>query len=160
MRRLRVAGLLLLFVVAGCAKESAPSGVTYVENDDPRMNAAIKQARATLKNFITALQAPKPGQTSFSIKAAFIDGPNTEHMWLTSVTYNGKDFQGTINNDPVEVTNYTMGQNVTVESTDISDWMYIENKKLVGGYTIRALRDAMSPEQREEFDKKMPFRIE
>ena len=91
---------------------------------------------------------------------AFTDGKNTEHMWLSPVNYDGRVFRGTVNNDPEMVKNVRSGQQASVEPSKLSDWMYVENGKLVGGYTLRALRDAMSPKERREFDKSVPFEID
>ena len=38
--------------------------------------------------------------------------------------------------------------------------MYVENRKLVGGYTLRVLRDAVTAAERAEFDKSVPFVVE
>jgi uncharacterized protein YegJ (DUF2314 family) len=38
--------------------------------------------------------------------------------------------------------------------------MYVENNKLVGGYTIRVLRDGLSASERADFDKEFPFKID
>jgi Uncharacterized protein conserved in bacteria (DUF2314) len=38
--------------------------------------------------------------------------------------------------------------------------MYLDNRKLVGSYTLRVLRDMSSPAERAEFDKNVPFVIE
>jgi uncharacterized protein YegJ (DUF2314 family) len=149
-----------MLAVFGCRKQDPPDRVTYVADNDPRMNAAIEKARATVNTFIAALQTPKAGQSGFSIKMAFIDGGNTEHMWLTPVQYDGKSFRGTVNNTPEKVNNVKMGQQVSIEPSKISDWMFVENGKLKGGHTLRVLRDAMTPAERADFDKSVPFVIE
>jgi uncharacterized protein YegJ (DUF2314 family) len=146
--------------IAGCGKKSPPDRVVNVKEDDPGMNAAIEKARSSVETFIPLLKSPKPGQTSFSVKMAFVDGENTEHMWLIPVTFDGKVFRGTINNDPEKVKNVKIGQKASVEPDKISDWMYVENRKLVGGFTLRVLRDGMSPAERAEFDKGLPFKID
>jgi uncharacterized protein YegJ (DUF2314 family) len=151
---------MLALVIAGCGKKHPADKVTYVSDDDPRMNAAMEKARSTVGTFISALKAPKAGQAAFSVKMAFTDGSATEHMWLTPVNYDGRSFQGTVNNQPEKVKNVTMGQKVTVEPSKISDWMYVENRKLVGGYTLRVLRDALPPNERAGFDKSVPFVID
>jgi uncharacterized protein YegJ (DUF2314 family) len=153
-----VAVLALAFT--GCGKKHPVDKVTYVADDDPRMNAAIDKARSTVNTFITALRSPKPGQSSFSVKMAFTEGKQTEHMWLTAVTYDGKNFQGSVNNEPEMVKNDKMGQKAKVEASKISDWMYVENGRLIGGQTLRVLRDAMTPAERADFDKSVPFVIE
>ena len=158
---------VMMLALCGCgkkpptgAKDMRPDKVTYVADDDPRMNAAIEKDRATVDTFIAALKAPKASQSAFSIKMAFTEGVNTEHMWLTPVTYDGTNFQGTINNEAAKVKNVKMGQKVSAAPSKISDWMYIDNRKLVGGYTLRVLRDALTPAERTDFDRSVPFVIE
>jgi uncharacterized protein YegJ (DUF2314 family) len=151
---------ILAVILAGCKKKSPADKVTYVPDDDPKMNAAMEKARSTVNTFITVLRAPKPGQTSFSVKMAFTDGSNTEHIWLSPVSYDGKVFHGTVNNEPEKVKSVKMGQKVSIEPAKISDWMYVENRKLVGGETLRVLRAGLSPSERTEFDKSVPFVID
>ncbi len=152
--------LLVVLLLAGCSNRDPADKVTYVDASDSKMNAAIEQARSTADTFIAALQAPQPGQTGLSIKMAFTDGTNTEHMWLTDVKFDGTKFHGTVNNDPDRVKNVTNGQKASVARAEISDWMYVENGKLVGGYTLRVLRDGLSDAERADFDKSVPFAIE
>jgi hypothetical protein len=101
-----------------------------------------------------ATQAPPDGS------APFTDGGNVEHMWLTPVTYDGSKFAGTVNNEPEKVKSVKWGQKVTVAPDKISDWMYIWDRKLVGGETLRVLRSAMTPAERAEFDRSVPFTID
>ncbi|HLJ09939.1 MAG TPA: DUF2314 domain-containing protein [Planctomycetaceae bacterium] len=158
----RWAGIVaaVLLSVAGCGEKQPADKVTYVANDDARMNAAIDKARASVDAFIVALKSPKPGQSAFSVKMAFTDGGNAEHMWLTDVTFDGTNFIGTLNNDPETVKTVRLGQKFTVAPTQISDWMYVENRKLVGGETLRVLRDTLSPAERAEFDTSVPFVVD
>jgi uncharacterized protein YegJ (DUF2314 family) len=151
---------IISLAFAGCGKKQPADKVAYVADDDPRMNAAIDKARSTVKTFIAALQSPKAGQAAFTIKMAFTDGGNTEHMWLTPVAFDGTKFAGTVNNEPEYVKSVKLGQKVTVAPDKISDWMYIENRKLVGGETLRVLRTAMTPAERADFDKSVPFTID
>src|SRR5262249_55478220 len=151
---------LLIAAAVGCGKKSAEPKVTYVPDDDPRMNAAIEKARGSVQTFITALRSPKRTQSSFSVKMAFSDGKHQEHIWLSSVRYDGTKFHGTVDNKPEKITTIKLGDRVSVERSKISDWMYVENRTLVGGHTIRVLRDVMSPKEREEFDRTVPFLID
>jgi len=155
MRRFAIP-VLVLAVFMGCKKGS----VKNVSADDSQMNAAIANARGSVNSFIAALQAPNPNRMDFGIKMAFTQGQHTEHMWLDDVTYDGKRFHGILKNQPEKVRNVRYGQRVFVAPSQISDWMYVENGKLVGGYTIRVLRDAMSPRERAEFDKSVSFRFD
>jgi uncharacterized protein YegJ (DUF2314 family) len=149
-----------LALIAGCNKQSGKDKIISVSGDDPAMNTAIKKARDTVGTFIAALNSPKPNQDSFTVKMAFVDGKQTEHMWLSPVRYDGNRFHGIVNNDPELVSNVKIGQTASVDPAQISDWMFVENGKLVGGYTIRVLREKMSPRERAEFDQRAPFRID
>jgi uncharacterized protein YegJ (DUF2314 family) len=48
----------------------------------------------------------------------------------------------------------------TVSKSEISDWFYIDNGKLVGGYTIRVLYSRMSPEEKKDFNEHAGMKIE
>jgi uncharacterized protein YegJ (DUF2314 family) len=154
-----IAALVILAtsMLAGC--DGQPD-VVYLEDDDPKMAAAIKKARSTADKFIAALAAPKPGQVGFSVKLAITEGDHTEHMWITPVRYKDGKFYGQINNDPDQVKTVKIGDQVDVAKAKISDWMYLEKGKLIGGYTIRALRDSQSPAERAEFDRSVPFKFD
>ena len=90
MKRFLAFGLMVPLILAGCGKQNPALKVTYVPDDDPRMNAAMAEARSNVNDFIAALQTPVPGQGSFSVKMAFKDGKNGEHMWLSPVSYDGQ----------------------------------------------------------------------
>jgi uncharacterized protein YegJ (DUF2314 family) len=81
-------------------------------------------------------------------------------MWVTDLKFKNGRFSGTINNEPDQVKTVHLGQRVTVAQGEISDWMYVENGKLRGGYTIRVLREPLSEKERREFDRDLPFTIE
>jgi len=154
--------IVLIFVVAsaGCNQAEPNDSVVNVSEQDPHMNTAMATARSTVDKFIKALQAPKSGQSSFALKMPISNGTDTERFWLADVTYDGKAFHGTINNEPDTVKTVKIGQAMTVDAKQISDWMYVEDGVLVGGYTMRVLRDAMSPTERADFDKSMPFKMQ
>jgi uncharacterized protein YegJ (DUF2314 family) len=159
----RTTELMLLLAVAaasGCGGRQTPLKAVFVEDDDANMKAAIDKARSTVNQFIAALQKPKKTQENFSIKMLFKDGEEGEHMWLLPVTYDGKQFTGVVNNMPEKIKTAKLKQRVTIDPDKISDWMYIENGKLVGGFTIRALHERLSPEERKEMEKTLPFKFE
>jgi uncharacterized protein YegJ (DUF2314 family) len=104
--------------------------------------------------------ARKNGDTVLEIKKGFIDGDKVEHFWIKRVTYDGKNFHGEIDNRPNEVSNVHLGEHVTVAPRDVTDWMFLKDGKLVGGYTTRLLYARLSPEDKAEFDKHAEFKIE
>ena len=140
-------------------REGEPA-VHMISSDDPEMNSAIEQARASVTTFITSLQNPGQNQTYFSVKARIVDGEYSEHIWLYDVSYDGNQFSGKIGNNPLNVKNVSLGDKLTLDPSEISDWMIIENNKLVGGYTLRVLRNRLSEEERKKFDESLPFTID
>ena len=151
---------LALVLSAGCTKVPVAEQVVQVSSDDARMNAAIAKARATVGTFVRALRAPKASQWRFSIKVKISEADAREHFWLSDVRYDGSVFSGKIANDPDVVTTVEFGQAVSARPAEISDWMYVDHGKLVGGYTTRVLRDRLSPSDRAEFDRSVPFKVE
>ena len=145
---------------SGCTKHPVADRVVAVSGDDARMNAAIAKARATVGTFVTALRAPKKSQSRFSVKIPIPNGNGSEHFWLSDVRYDGSVFSGKIDNDPETVNTVKLGQAVSARAAEISDWMYVDHGKLIGGYTLRALRDRLSPSDRAEFDRSLPFKVD
>jgi uncharacterized protein YegJ (DUF2314 family) len=88
------------------------------------------------------------------IKAKFPYGSSgaAEHMWIGDLAYSGDLFQGTLENDPVYVQDVKLGDRVTVKVEDISDWMIIDDNRMLGGFTLHVIRNRMSEEERKQFD--------
>ena len=164
---MRKTPLVLLFVsllsISCVTLESFLTGEVgnfiHVVSDDSEMNAAIQGARDTLPSFIEAFQDPQPDQTEFSIKVRFPydDGENWEHLWISDLTYREGGFSGLVWNEPLRVRDLHLGEKVQIDPADISDWMIIQDGKMLGGFTIYAIRDKLPEHQREEFEFEIGF---
>ena len=143
------------------SKRANQPDVFHVANDEQRMNAAMDKARLTLQYFTRSLLNPAPEQQYFSLKAKIEDGSKVEHIWLTDVSVDDSgNFFGKIGNEPLNLTNVKLGQKVGIPSANVSDWMIVENGKLIGGYTIRALRNQMTENERKAFDLSMGLYVD
>lgn len=173
MGRCIVFGIVLLAAQLGCDEGPAGNGaasggaargdrpnVVPVDEQDPEMTAAMAKALETLPDFIAAARAPKPTQSAFTVRAPFVEGEQTEYMAVTPVTFDGKVFHGTLDDEPVALRNVNRGDAVVIEPGRVADWSYVEDGKLVGGFTLRVLRARMTPEQRREFDGRSKARVE
>jgi uncharacterized protein YegJ (DUF2314 family) len=135
--------------------------VYHISGEEERMNFAIEKARHTLRYFKESLHNNQPGQEYFSLKAKIIDGNEIEHIWLNNVSFDESNtFYGSIGNQPLNVKNVSMGQEVGVGIENVSDWMILENGKLIGGYTIRAIRDGKKGKELEKFDQSIGLFID
>lgn len=162
---------LLLLLGLGCQKEQEPKvdilgnleedKVIMVPEEDPAMLAAIKKAGETVQaDFIPHLTSPGPKMDGFAIKYPVSDGTNEEHMWLNQLSYADGKFTGVIDNRPNNVKGIEFGQKMTIAADAISDWMFIDDGQLRGGFTMRVMRDKLPPEERAKFDAAMPFKID
>lgn len=107
----------------------------------------LHRHRSSVDSFISELS--NPSGTNHAVKAPIEDGDDTEHFWLTDVSFNGDTFEGTINNDPGMVGNVQMGQKSTIKKSEISDWMFMKDGKIHGNYTMRPLLKAMPEDEAE-----------
>jgi uncharacterized protein YegJ (DUF2314 family) len=131
--------------------------IVQLDKDDPALVEAIARARATMPDFIRALEAPPPSHRDFSIKALFPE--LQEHMWVSDPRYVAGEFTGTLGNIPAGSTTLKLGDEVCVPEAWVTDWKYIDNDVLAGGYTLRVIRDRMSEKARKDFDSRIDFKI-
>lgn len=135
--------------------------VVHIADDDERMNWAIEKANATLHYFQNCLLAPDPEQQYFSVKVLIDDGVNREHLWLVSPSFDDEgNLYGIVGNKPVYVNSVAVNQKIGIDPRFISDWMIIEEGRLIGGYTIRAIRDGRPDHERPEFDRQVGLYID
>lgn len=139
-------------------REGNPDVVYYDDSDD-LMNRGIAKAKATYAEFLTALEAKDPASTGFSVKKPFEAREGKEHLWISDVAWDGKKFTGTVGNEPVNVPGLALGQAVEVKPEELSDWMYILDGKLYGGYTIRVMMGEYPPEERKAIEQQMGFTV-
>ncbi|WP_289665746.1 YegJ family protein [Flavobacterium panacagri] len=155
--------LISLFCLISCKesnkieRENEPP-IYGVESQDEEMNAAILKANETLDSFNSGLTNPKA--ESQALKVQFSNSSGIEHMWVGDVILKNGKYSGILNNDPEYVKEYRSGDQIEVDPSKISDWMYIENGKLYGGYTIKVLRNRMSEEERKQFDEESGMQID
>ena len=130
-----------------------------IKDHDLAMRDAVHTARKTVGTFIAALQHPSATQRDFEVKKRFVEGAEKEHIWLSDVTYSGNRFHGLVDNKPLKIKGVKMGDRVSVNPDEISDWAYVDDGNLVGGYTIRVLYKELSPERRKELENENRFHI-
>lgn len=101
---------------------------------DP-MSQAIQKARASIGDFFRAHRIPRARQTDFRIQAIFHDGDRREQIWLSHLDFNTRPATGIIcTRTNLKTASY--GKRVPFHPDQISDWMYLDNGQIVGGFTI------------------------
>lgn len=126
--------------------------VYNVEDDNAKMNQAMVDAKNSIEAFKIALTSKNTSYEFFTIKQKFAANDGAEHIWVRDIQLVDSDFMGIIANEPVYTDKVQLGDTIKVNRASISDWMYYDEGKIVGGFTIRAIRDALSPEDQAAFD--------
>ena len=146
----------LLFGLLGCHNNQMKKiereeevNIYLAEDNDEEMNIAIKTAKQTLEKFNNALNSKNNEFDSFFLKVCF---ENKEHIWIGNITIKNNEYYGTVNNIPEYVENIHLGDFIKINKNNITDWMYTDNKKLVGGFTLRLIRNRMSEDEKKQFD--------
>ncbi|PWU18970.1 MAG: hypothetical protein C5B50_07675 [Verrucomicrobia bacterium] len=114
--------------------------------DDPEMNAAVEEAQRKLPEFRRALDEDArrliPAMVGALVKARF-ESPITgaiEHMWIDDVGFEGEEIVGTLASDPQNIPELSKGECVTVSPEAISDWVYRQGGRTIGGFTVRVMQ--------------------
>ncbi|WP_316821834.1 YegJ family protein [Pedobacter gandavensis] len=155
-------GFLSRFFGKGSLEEGKKKfSLGYIPKEDAQMNWAMEKARLTLWYFEAQLKRPAPGQDYFSIKVMVKDQDQVEHLWLTAPDFDEEgNLYGKVGNEPVQVKSIKLGQDIGIGRALISDWMIVEQGVLLGGYTIRAIRDRLPEMEKQFFDESIGIGID
>jgi uncharacterized protein YegJ (DUF2314 family) len=132
--------------------------VVDVTGDDPRMAAAVAEARRRLPEFVGAFAKRRRGATDggggatgqragreqhFAVKCRFADGAHAEFMWVrvTAVAgpSGGEVFTGVLDNAPFRVRSVKLGDAVTCPAAEVVDWLYTDVGGVRGNFTAAVL---------------------
>jgi uncharacterized protein YegJ (DUF2314 family) len=119
------------------AAASAHPPVTEASGDDPRLAAAVSEARMRFPEFVRAFEAGEG--SAHSVKAPITAGGRTEFIWIGVAELDGPKIRGTLSNEPVDLPGLREGDVVETTLDDLNDWVYIRDDKLVGGFTVKVL---------------------
>jgi len=133
------------------ASVAAPEkAAVEVSNGDAEIARLQSEARSTFGQFWTRVSTDKTGLDAISIKVAVPHASGAEHLWMTGCkSADAQTFECTVSNEPVQVA-LKLGARVSFDRAAISDWMYRQDGKIHGGYSIRALLPTLPVQQAED----------
>jgi uncharacterized protein YegJ (DUF2314 family) len=114
--------------------------VVHIEDDDPRMLAAVEEARARWPEFVEAFKA-RAGE-NFAIKAPITVEDSTEFIWIEVDGLEPEYIHGKLANDPVDLGDLKLGDRVEVPLKDLNDWAFFRDEKPFGLFTVKVLTEA------------------
>ena len=144
----------LIWLASKAKVTSEDREMFVVREGDPDMADATARAQAGLPAFLELARAPRPTVTSMSVKVAFQEGRNSEFFWISPFEEKDGHLVGVVNNTPEYIHSVSLGQVVAFEKRDIADWLYRENGKMYGNFTLCALLKRLSPEEAETMRQK------
>ncbi len=121
-------------------KLDLPAPVVSISEDDPRMAAAVQEARDRFPEFVAAMEQQR-GE-NFSVKAPISNNGNTEFIWLEATAIENGIIYGVLANEPMDLGKLKIGDRVKTTVADLNDWAYYADDQLVGGFTVKVLMDA------------------
>jgi len=147
-----------VFAFVGCSRSKEGNNYTQVASEDAAMNAAIEKAKATADDFVRAFHAQKPSAKDYFVKKPYrTPSGGIEHMWIEVLEEENGVVKGRVANEAEETREVKIGQMVSLKISEVSDWKYQDENKLIGGFTIRYFIEKMSPKERETFLKQAGF---
>ena len=160
--------ILFLLVLIACKNsndftlknENGGDVVFKIGENDRQMNRAIESAKESYPRFLEAFSKGDPADSCFAVKMKFPYGNNNfEHMWLSRLHFRDQTLTGILSSKPVNVKNIMQGDSVAVDTSALSDWMFVHKGRLKGGYTIKLLYRRANKADKQELKNRMPFEI-
>ena len=159
--------VLIALVFSGCkdtAKEKRRDdlrALMHGNTDDPDIRAAMEKARATVGEFLAALQKPAPNQKQFMVRKAFptLEAGKQQILWINSVIYDGTLLHGVADDKTAVVgAGIPLDGKVAFPPAEIADWMFNEGGKAVGGFMLRALKHKMTEDEWAKIAERITFK--
>ncbi len=118
-----------------------PPPVVAIAPDDPRLLAAVREARRRWPEFVSAFEQRENGQL-FSVKIPVREGKLTEYMWLSVSALEHEMIYGRLDNEPVSMRRIHAGDRLRIPVRDLNDWLFTRGDTVAGGFTIDVLSNA------------------
>ncbi len=121
------------------------SPVINISGNDPRMVAAVADARRRWPEFVAAYESRQQSdQDHFAVKLPISDGQTTEFIWVTVAALEGDEIAGDLANQPVALRFMREGSRVRGKLADLNDWTYTDGDEMIGGFTSKVLMEAQA----------------
>ena len=141
-------------VLSACARETERSPeqeVIFSDEHDAALAAASSEARKSLPLFWAKFDAKPAGYGHYAVKAAFQTRAGaTENIWVNVIGRTDGKVIGELANEPYDLGDLKVGDQVEVDEAAITDWQYSKADKLYGQFTTRALSARANAAQRAQ----------
>jgi uncharacterized protein YegJ (DUF2314 family) len=139
-------------------------GILWLEEEDPEMRKAIREAQRTFKKHWKKLQ-PQARRAALAFDGAgvkvFFPSPKDpragEHMWVKDVVIGDQSMTGTLCDDPGWLTGLSEGDRVSFSVDRVSDWFYVVKGVAHGGFTVKVVLKNLTPAELAKYRDTSPI---
>lgn len=117
--------------------------IIEISDDNPKMAAAVAQARRRWPEFVEAfVERGDPDDDRYIVKAEFREGSNCEYMWVSVRSIDEDEIRGILMNDPHELLDTHRGASVSIRFERLNDWLFPgTDGDHKGGFTLDVLAE-------------------
>ena len=148
MRRILIGFLVAATLLApACKKKTEGGNVVQLGADDPGLVAAAAEAKRRWPEFVAAFTEGRPGRKCAVKYAAPIKGGGNEQIWIMVTALGSGTVSGTLGNAPVADIGLKLGDAVTIQTSDVKDWLFTDGQSMTGGFSVATLRNAADKQE-------------
>ncbi len=111
--------------------------IHLTHNDNTATQEATLRARASIHSLIQPFLQNQLDEFAIKIPVSDDHG-QTEHLWLTNLTYENQNFTGNLDEEPEYLKNVAKGDPYQISLDLITDWKYYRDGLMHGNHTLRA----------------------
>ena len=166
--------LLASFAMIACDNKNiakdAYKGLDKQEKELAELDSITLEARRTFDDFKLALEMKDSTMTNFIVKEEFIvkngDREQQEHIWIRDVYQDGNVLKGIVDNQPQVTKEVKLNDTIVIDDKKISDWIFYKLEpndtvaRMIGGYSVKYMRNQLSDAERVEFDKQYKVKFD
>ena len=150
--------VLLFFPSCGRSNDLTPEQIKettmFTDKYDPDILLIEDNAQNSLSTFFRNLNRANSGDRNFFVKYPFLaddgSGIRVEQLWLTGIYYENGNYYGTLANSPMNISSLKKDDKVIFSTDSVTDWMYIQDGKIIGGQSIKYLLENIPEEERND----------
>jgi len=155
MKYIVVCVIILLSSCDKSARDFSPSPAVEVEQSDSELEKIADNARRALPTFFRNLARPEAGANNFYVKYPLAGDGAVEQVWLGDIRVKDGVYYGRLANTPSLPGDRKKDKLIIFYPDKITDWMYIQDGKIIGGRSIKYLLEKTPETQRSENQRKI-----
>jgi uncharacterized protein YegJ (DUF2314 family) len=132
-----------------------PSPTFELERSDEEITRIAENARRALPIFFRNLARPEKGADNFFVKYPLSADDGAEQVWLGGIHVKDGVYYGVLANTASSPGGMKKGDKISFVPDAVTDWMYVQDGKIMGGRSIKYLLEKIPETQRNEDQRKI-----